>query len=83
MASRWSRTERRRRQWSHLDAVDALQEDAACAPGVFVDVWNQSSPWPPLPCSFIALIGNRAIGLKPKNGEDGLLYANFSGKPLT
>ena len=52
---------------------DALQEDAACAPGVFVDVWNQSSPWPPLPCSFIALIGNRAIGLKPKNGEDGLL----------
>ena len=31
----------------------------------------------------IALKGNRAMGLKPKNGEDGLLYANFSGKPLT
>ncbi len=83
MASWWSRTERRRRQWSHPNAVDALQEDAACAPGVFVDVWSQSSPLLFLPCSFIALNGKRAMALKPKNGEDGLLYASFSGKPVT
>ena len=49
------------------------KKDAARAPGVFVDVWSQSSPLLFLPCSFIDDRGRRAMGLKPKNGEDGLL----------